>query len=152
MNAFLNSLSKKPSGAFIFIDDQKDEHSLLKLSMQELGLDNEIISFMNGEDAFNYLKKTKKEIFLILSDLNMPKVDGLELKRMIEMTPELKVKAILFFFHSSSAGPIEIRAAYALNIQAYILKSPSLEGTIQSLQKIVALWTDCVHPKDLENL
>jgi CheY-like chemotaxis protein len=150
MREFLKSLDRQPQGVFVFIDDDKEEHQLLKIAMQEIGLDNPIVTCMNGAEAFDYLKKTKDDIFIILSDLNMPAMDGLSLKRLIDITPELKIKAIPFIFHSNSSSNAEIKAAYSLNIQGYIQKSPNLEGTIKSIQKIVSLWTDCIHPKDLE--
>jgi CheY-like chemotaxis protein len=143
-------LNKKPTGIFLFVDDDRDEHFLLKLAMKDLGLDNQLISCYNGTEALAYLKETKDEIFLILTDVNMPKMDGLELKRMVELIPELKAKAIPFFFHSNSASPAEVRSAYTLNIQGYLRKAIDMDGTINSLRRIIDLWTDCVHPKDLD--
>jgi len=141
-------LKEKPKGVFVFIDDDKDEHELLKIAMESLELNNQIKNFMDGEEGFRYLKKTKDSIFLILCDINMPKMDGLELKRMIDLTPEIKIKAIPFFFHSNSASPTEVRSAYTLGIQGYLKKADTLNGTIKSLENIIALWTTVVHPKD----
>jgi CheY-like chemotaxis protein len=67
---------------------------------------------MDGPEAIEYLKTTTDEIFLILADINMPKMDGLQMKRIIELTPEIKSKAIPFFFHTNSTNPSEVRAAY----------------------------------------
>jgi CheY-like chemotaxis protein len=142
-------VNKKPTGVFVFVDDERDEHFLLKVAMKDLGLHNQVVSCYDGAEALAYLKETEDEIFLILTDLNMPKMDGLELKRMIELTPELKVKAIPFFFHSNSASPAEVRSAYTLNIQGYLRKTLDPDGTVNSLRRIIDLWTDCVHPKDL---
>src|SRR5438552_3006087 len=111
---------RKAKGVFVFVDDDKDELELLNAVVNALGLQNPIKSFKDGEQALEYLKKTKDSIFLILCDINMPKMDGLELKRMIDLMPELKIRAIPFFFHSSSATPAEVRAAYALGIQGYL--------------------------------
>ena len=57
---------------------------------------------MDGVEALSYLRETNDEIFIILCDLNMPKMDGLELKGMIELTAELKIKAIPFIFHTNT--------------------------------------------------
>src|SRR4051812_15102316 len=97
----------KPRGIFVIVDDDLEEHELLGMAMDELDLKNQIKSFADGLKAYEYLIKTKDEIFIILCDVDMPKMDGLELKRLIEMTPELKIKAIPFFFHSNSANPAE---------------------------------------------
>jgi CheY-like chemotaxis protein len=139
---------KKPSGKFIFIDDDLDEHDLFRMSAETLGVGDQVKSFTSAGDALEYLKETRDEIFVIISDLNMPMMDGLELKRFIDATPELKVKAIPFFFHSNSGTAAEIRAAYAQNIQGYLRKATDINETTESLKRIIALWTDCVHPKD----
>ncbi|HEY6163147.1 MAG TPA: response regulator [Bacteroidia bacterium] len=142
-------LSKAPKGSFVFIDDSDQEFILLKEAMEELGLKNKLRHFNNGQEAFLFLKRTKEAIFLILSDVNMPAMDGLQLKRLIDLTPEIKIKAIPFIFHSQSASPAEVRAAYSCNIQGYVQKASNLEGTVESLYRIVAMWTNCIHPRDL---
>jgi CheY-like chemotaxis protein len=148
MNRILN-VTETPKGTVVLVDDDKDEHTLFRLAMQELGLKNKMRSFYNGEEAFKYLQETQDDIFLIVSDLNMPQMDGLQLKRLIDQTPELKVAAIPFIFHSNSGSDAEIRTAYSLNIQGYFKKAMDQASTVQSLLRIVAFWTNCVHPKDL---
>jgi CheY-like chemotaxis protein len=145
-------IHKKPKGTFVFIDDDKDEHFLLKMAMKSLGLTNPVLCFSHGQEALSFLKESQEEIFVVLCDITMPKMDGLELKRIIDLTPELKVKCIPFFFHSSNDKPTEIRTAYSMNIQGYLMKAPDLEGTIESLHRVIELWTDCVHPKDLNSI
>ncbi|MCW3075963.1 MAG: histidine kinase [Bacteroidetes bacterium] len=142
-------LDKKPKGVFVFVDDDTDELMFLKEAVKALGLTNQVVCCINGLEALNYLKETEDEIFMIVSDLNMPKMDGLELKRMIEITPELKIKAIPFVFHSSTSRDSEIKSAYALNIQGFFNKAPTVEGTAKNLFKLFSVWTECVHPKDL---
>lgn len=139
-------LNKKPKGVFLFVDDDPGEHALLKHAMKSLSLDNQVVCCMNGIEALQYLKETKDSLFAIISDLNMPKMAGLELKRMIEDIPELKIKAVPFFFHSNAISPAEIKTAYTLNIQGFLKKSHDLEGIKQALYKIISLWSECVHP------
>jgi CheY-like chemotaxis protein len=142
------TLPKEPKGSFIFIDDKPQELILLKEAMKELRLKNKTHCFRNGLEALHFLKNTEEDIFLIISDIDMPGMDGLQLKRLIELTPEIKIKAIPFVFHSQSVSATEVRAAYASNIQGYLRKAHDLEGTVTGLYKLVALWTDCIHPKD----
>jgi CheY-like chemotaxis protein len=140
---------KAPSGAVVFIDDDQDEHNFIKLAMKAIGLNNKLLSFYNGEEAYAFLKNASEEIFLIISDVKMPKVDGLELKRMIEMTPELKIKAIPFIFHSNSASPTDVKNAYSQNIQGFFQKGKDVEETRECLKSIVNFWSKCVHPNNL---
>jgi CheY-like chemotaxis protein len=146
----MEPLPKKPQGIFVFVDDDRDEHFLLNIAMKELKLDNKMASFYNGAEALTFLRECEEDIFLILSDMNMPKMDGLELKRMIELIPELKAKCIPFFYHSNTSSSLEVKTAYTLNIQGYIRKAIDTEGTVESLKRIVQMWTNCVHPKDLD--
>jgi CheY-like chemotaxis protein len=139
---------KHPKGSFVFIDDSKEEQILLKEAVKELGLKNKVHFFKDGQEAFRFLKETKENIFLILSDINMPVMDGLQLKRLIELTPEVKLKAVPFVFHTQVETAAEVRAAYANNIQGYIRKASSLEGTVNSLRRIISMWNECIHPKD----
>lgn len=142
-------LAVRPKGLFVFVDDDHDEQELLKIAMDHLGLDNPVHTCVNGEEALNFLKTCTDDIFLILSDLNMPKMDGLEFKRMIDLIPEIKIKAIPFFFHSNTSSRAEVKAAYASNIQGFLKKADSVSGTVYSLTCLINLWTTCVHPKDL---
>jgi CheY-like chemotaxis protein len=148
MNSGLN-FSKQPKGLFVFVDDDPDEHELLKLAVERLGLSNEVKSFLDGEAALSFLKECREDIFMILSDLNMPMMDGLTLKRLIDLIPELKVKAIPFFFHSNTSSLAEMRSAYGNNIQGFLRKADSIDETVDSLTAIINLWTKCIHPKDI---
>jgi CheY-like chemotaxis protein len=138
----------RSKGIIVLIDDDEAEQELLQMALNDLGVKNQLKFFPDAQLAYDYLKETKDRVFLILCDLNMPKIDGIELKRMIEGTPELKIKAIPFFFHSNSATETEVKAAYALGIQGYIQKSVTMQETQNNLEKIIALWTAVVHPKD----
>jgi len=148
MNRILN-VKEAPKGIIIFVDNDKDEHQLFKLAMEELGLKNKLHSFYNGKTAFEFIRETQHNIFLIYSDLNMPVMDGLQLKRIIDQTPEIKEAAIPFIFCSNSSSDAEIRAAYALNIQGFFRKSTDQPSAIENLLRILSFWGKCVHPQDL---
>lgn len=148
MNSTLK-IHKKPKGIFVLVDDDPDELVFMSRALKLIGCDNPIICLHNGAEAYQYLKTCRDEIFIIISDLKMPGMDGLELKRAIEATPELKLKAIPFFFHSNSGTVSEVKTAYTLNIQGYLQKAPTLEGSAETMYKLVSLWVDCVHPREL---
>jgi CheY-like chemotaxis protein len=140
----------KPKGIFLFVDDDRDEHELLQIAVNKLGYTNEIVSCYNGKEALDFLNSTDKDVFMILCDINMPLMNGIELKQFIENEYHLKARAIPFMFHSNTGNENEIKFAYSLNIQGYFAKAMTVEGTIESLRKIVDFWTDCIHPKNLK--
>jgi CheY-like chemotaxis protein len=137
-----------PTGLILFIDDNVDEHSLFKHSMKETNVENEIKTFENGQEALDFLNETKEEIFFIISDINMPKMDGLELKRRIEANPPTRAKAIPFIFHSNQTSPAEIRTAFTLGIQGFIEKG-DYDKTVKLLHAVFYFWSNCIHPKDV---
>jgi CheY-like chemotaxis protein len=135
----------KPKGVFIFIDDDEEEHELFKLALREI-CPNPVLSAYNGEDGFSLIRENKNNIFLIISDMNMARVNGLELKRLIESTPELKMKAIPFVFHSTVTDELVVKEAYSLNIQGYIQKRSDVKTSVEVLRHFIEFWTKTMHP------
>ena len=66
---------KKFKGKIILVDDEKYEKELLELALHEKKWDVKVEYFSRAEDTLDYLKKTKDEIFLLISDMNMPKMN-----------------------------------------------------------------------------
>jgi CheY-like chemotaxis protein len=142
------SKSKHPTGLILFIDDNIEEHVLFKHSIKSTDVKNKIVTFRNGLEAYDFIKGTKEEIFFIISDINMPKMDGLELKRRIESDSEMRAKSIPFVFHSNQTSPAEIRTAFTLGIQGFI-KKKDYDETVRLLTALFYFWSNCIHPKDV---
>lgn len=139
---------KHPTGLILFIDDHVEEHELFRRSMRKIDTPNEIKAFKNGREALDFITNTKEEIFFIISDINMPKMDGLELKRRIEGIADIRARSIPFLFHSSQTSPAEIRTAFTLGIQGFIKKG-DYDETVKLLKAIFYFWSNCIHPKDV---
>jgi CheY-like chemotaxis protein len=140
----------KPTGVFLIVDDDPDEQELIEISLKRLGHKNKVVFKNNGKEALEYLSSTEDPVFVILSDMNMPVMDGILFKKTIEVHPDLKEKAIPFIFHSNTSRREDIIKAYELNIQGYFEKAMTLDGTTANLEKIIAFWTACIHPKNLK--
>lgn len=138
---------KHPTGLILFIDDNIDEHNVFKVSMEQTDVRNEIRTFPNGQEAYDFIRDTKEEIFFIISDINMPKMDGLELKRRLESVADIRARSIPFIFHSSQISPAEVRTAFTLGIQGFIEKD-DYSKTVKLLKAIFYFWSNCIHPKD----
>ena len=81
-------------GPIIVIEDDRDDQELLVEIFHSLGYENQIIYFHDGNDALAYLNKTDVQPFLILSDINMPKLNGFELRNKIFTDQQLQSKCI----------------------------------------------------------
>jgi CheY-like chemotaxis protein len=101
------SKGNSPTGLILFIDDDKDEHHLFEESMKQVDSANKIKTFFNGQDALDFITSTREEIFFIISDVNMPKMDGMELKRRIESNAETGLKLYRLFFTAAKRVPLK---------------------------------------------
>ena len=130
----------------IVVEDDIDDQFLLKKVFDRLGVQAELIFFSNGKDAFQHLITTEKDTFLILCDINMPIMNGLELRAKINEDQTLREKSIPFIFLSTAARPIDVITAYDMTVQGFFLKESTLEGMEESLRCILSYWSKCKHP------
>jgi CheY-like chemotaxis protein len=128
------------SGAILIVDDDTDDRELLEDAWKELDLDNELIFFNTGDEVLRYLKEEKRSPFLILCDVNIPKMDGFELKAKLLQDSEVNYKSIPFVFWSSLASPAQIQKSYDLGGNGFFVKENTFDGLKQSLLHIVEYW------------
>src|SRR5690606_8567890 len=95
--------------------------------------------------ALEYLKTTSERPFIILCDVNMPIMNGLELKSQINMDDELKKKQIPFVFFSTSAMSSIVKDAFDMGVQGFFIKAQSLEEMENTLRVIFQYWEKCEH-------
>lgn len=136
-------------GPIIVIEDDEDDQFLIKQCLLELEEKNDCRCFSNGQQAHEYLLKTEEQPFLILCDVNMPVVNGLELRDRIETDPFLKNKAIPFIFLSTSGTDAMVRRAYKGTIQGFYKKADSFDALKENIRLIIAYWRCCLHPNNL---
>ena len=79
------------SGPIIVIEDDIDDQAVLIEIFKRLGYANEIVYFIDGNKALDYLNQTDVQPFLVLSDINMPKINGFELRNKIFTNEQLKL-------------------------------------------------------------
>ena len=82
----------------IIIEDDADDQDIIKSPRGEIGICSNLVFFSNGLDAFEYLRKPGKKPFLLLCDINMPSMNGLKLREVINSDAELRKKSIPFIF------------------------------------------------------
>jgi CheY-like chemotaxis protein len=137
-------------GAIIVIEDDTDDQDVLSDIFKRLKFPNEIIFFQDGTLALAYLNKSYSEPpFLILSDVNMPKMDGFELRKQIHTNEELSIKCIPFLFFTTGANKKSVVDAYTMSVQGFFKKPGSIDELERTLKIIVEYWQQCIAPNDL---
>jgi CheY-like chemotaxis protein len=135
------------SGPIVLLEDDPDDEDIFEEILQELKIPNKLNWFTRAEEAFNYLKTTSEQPFIIFSDVNVPGQTGVEFKRQIDMDPELRRKSIPFVFYSTAADQATVTEVFVhLTVQGFFQKSNSYEETKKNIQMILDYWKVCKHP------
>lgn len=133
-------------GPILLIEDDEDDQLLISQAIENLGIINPIRVFHNGQEALEYLEVTQEQPFLILCDINMPLLNGLEFRAQINQSEHLRRKSIPFIFLTTTASPEAIQEAYDESVQGFYEKAVSLAGLQQQIRLIVDYWQTCLHP------
>ncbi|MFD2569152.1 response regulator [Spirosoma soli] len=133
-------------GPILTIDDDEDDQYLLRQVIKDLPVTNDVYAFFNGKEALHYLETTDEQPFLILCDINMPQMDGLELREYIIQNEYLRNKSIPFVYFTTAANPDLIRAAYNTTVQGFYQKAAEYAGLQEQIRLIIAYWQSCLHP------
>ena len=139
------------TGPIIIIEDDQDDQFILDQIFKELNYQNEIIFFGDSMKALDYLTSTEIEPFLVLSDINMPKLNGMQLREKIHNNEDLRLKSIPYLFFSTSAEQEHVIDAYSRSIQGFFVKPHSYEKIKAMIVKIVEYWQECESPNYIRN-
>lgn len=134
------------AGPIIIIEDDADDQYIFQKIIRELNVPNTIRFFNNGQLVLDYLQETEEQPFLIICDINMPLMNGLELRKCIERDEPMKKKIIPFIFLTTDASPALIQEAYEVTIQGFFKKTTGYEATKRQLEQIIGYWSLCLHP------
>ena len=134
------------TGSIIVIEDDRDDQKNLEEIFNELNYENEILFFGDGELALDYLTKSSVEPFLILSDINMPKLNGIELREKIDTNEDLRLKCIPYLFFTTTSEQKYVVDAYSKSVQGFFVKPNSFEKLKSTIKIIVEYWQECESP------
>lgn len=136
------------NGEIIIIEDDLDDQDILRDIFLELKYGNKILFFRDGADALVHLNKTGTEPFLILSDVNMPRMNGFELRTEVFNNKQLQMKCIPYLFFTTSANKKAVADAYSMSVQGFFVKPSSMEALRETIRKIMEYWKECIAPND----
>jgi CheY-like chemotaxis protein len=134
----------------IIVDDDLDDHFIFREIAERLKLTDELIFFRNGSEVLPYLRTTTQKPFIIICDMNMPTMDGLELRRQINKDDFLRKKSIPFVFFTTAASTQQVQEAYDLTVQGFFLKESSFFETEKTFKLILEYWEKCKHPNSVK--
>lgn len=126
----------------ILIAEDDDGHAeLIKEGLEESGVCNKMIRFSNGEEVWHFLSGTgdnqvcdKNKNYLLLLDINMPKMDGVEVLKRMKSDDELKEIPVMML--TTTDDPREVEACYKIGCNMYITKPVDFMKFTETLKRL----------------
>jgi CheY-like chemotaxis protein len=136
------------NGPVIVIEDDADDQLFLQQVFLRLNYPNEVIFFLDGQGALDYLMTTPILPFLILSDINMPKLNGFELREKLHTDAALSLRCIPYLFFSTAASQEMVIEAYSLSVQGFFIKQTTMVELEETIKSIMEYWKRCAAPNN----
>ncbi|MBN2274113.1 MAG: response regulator [Bacteroidales bacterium] len=136
----MNKVQGEPI-SILLVEDNVDHAHLIMRKLKSFQVANKIIHLEDGEAALQYLKTAFAEHNLphiILLDLRLPKVDGLEVLRQIKTKPEyMEIPVVIL---TTSDTETDIAKAYHLHANSYLVKPVNFESFTELMEILGFYW------------
>ena len=127
----------------LLVEDNLDDVELTRLAFEESKLCNEIVVARDGQEAIDYLFGTgepRKQVFpsVILLDLKLPKINGLEVLRRVREDPSTRCLPVIIL--TSSREDEDVVNSYKLGANAYVRKPVDYNQFVQAAKTLGLFW------------
>jgi CheY-like chemotaxis protein len=128
----------------LFVEDNPDDVELTLLAFKKYNFSNKIIVARDGQEALDILfpskEKSKKSKLpdIILLDLKLPKVSGLEVLKEIKTHPETKIIPVIVLTTSNEER--DLRDSYRLGVNSYIRKPVKFNKFVEVVKQLGLYW------------
>ena len=122
----------------LLIEDDNIEIMKLQRTVTKLSLNHKITEAKNGEQALEILKSANPLPDIILLDLNMPRMSGIEFLRILKEDSSFKYLPTVIL--TTSENRVDLLECYEIGIAGYIIKPLKYEDYQDKLEKVLAYW------------
>ncbi|MFN2440485.1 MAG: response regulator [Chitinophagaceae bacterium] len=130
------------------MEDDADDQDILVDVFKKLKYPNELFFFPDGQRALDFLHTSDIIPFLILSDINLPKLDGFVLRSKIKMDAGLQLRCIPYIFLSTALNQKAVIDAYSMSVQGFFVKESSISEVEKTIRVIMEYWQRCAAPNN----
>jgi CheY-like chemotaxis protein len=134
-----------PLKRILLVEDNERDVELTLAALEEHNLANEVVIARDGAEALDYLHRRGKFAahanglpVVVLLDLKMPKVDGLEVLR--QMRADTTLKPVPVVMITSSREEQDLVNSYQLGVNAYVVKPVDFQKFLESVKQIGFFW------------
>jgi DNA-binding NarL/FixJ family response regulator len=124
----------------LLVEDDNIDAMTVKRAFEDLNIKNPLVHKESGEEALAYLwTKEGKETSVMLLDLNMPKMNGVEFLKIVKGDDELKrIPVVAMTISQKHQDVIE---SFNLGVAGYMLKDADYKGFVETIRTIILYWT-----------
>lgn len=129
----------------LLVEDSDNDVEIMLAALEENHLANEVIVVRDGQECLDYLHRrgiwrlrTEGHPAVVLLDLKLPKVDGLEVLQSVKSDPALR--AIPIVMVTSSRQEKDLVQSYNLGVNAYVVKPLEFEDFVSALRELGLFW------------
>lgn len=130
----------------LLVEDSVADAKLVALALEESGSTTRVTRVEDGAEALELLDRVLAGAVLrpdlVVLDLNLPRVGGLDLLRRIKSDPDLRTVPVVVF--STSRADVDVAAAYACGASSYVVKPLDLHRFMEVVTSIEQYWTAVV--------
>lgn len=123
----------------LLIEDDTIELMKLNRAMLSLNMNHEVTEATNGEEALELLLNEKYYPDIILLDLNMPKINGIEFLEILKNNESIKFIPTIIL--TTSSNEKDLLACFNLGISGYILKPLKYNEYIEKINLLLSYWS-----------
>ncbi len=143
--------------SILVVDDDEGHTELVRRNLQRSGISNPIVALTSGTQALDYIfsrgpyaDRTGNGELLVLLDINMPGIDGVEVLRQIKS--DAKAKKIPVLMLTTTDDPREINRCYDLGCNVYITKPVDPAAFIEAIRRLGLFFAIVSTPTDAARL
>ena len=132
-------------GRILLVEDDPKDVELTLTALDEYNLANEVVVARDGEEALDYLyyrgnftMRSNENPAVLLLDLKLPKVDGLEVLKQIKVDEKLKMIPVVVL--TSSHEEKDMVASYKLGVNAYVVKPVDFHEFVNAIKELGVFW------------
>jgi CheY-like chemotaxis protein len=138
-------------GKILLVEDDQNDAELTVMALTDNHLANEIVIAHDGEEALDFLYRRGAYAsteggnpIVVLLDLKLPKVDGLEVLKQVKSDPDLRTIPVVML--TSSREERDVLRSYDLGTNSYVEKPVGFEEFVESVKEVGLFWTVVNHP------
>lgn len=132
-------------GRILMVEDDNNDVEMTLSALEEYNLANEVAVTHDGEEALDYLycrgkyqSRSNENPAVMLLDLKLPKVDGLEVLRQVKSDDKLKMIPVVVL--TSSHEEKDMVASYKLGVNAYVVKPVDFHEFVNAIKELGVFW------------